>query len=86
MYPHRLVFDLQPGLQSGHQVQLFLNGAVWSDWSPTATQGSLTVTERGTFTLVARVVGETGRDLCTSPQAIFHVRLPTVPMVRPTPR
>jgi hypothetical protein len=82
----QVTFDLQPALQGSHEVQVLLNGVPKADWPSTSTQGSLELTERGSYTLVARVVDDFGRDLCTSPQVTFHVRLPTVPAVRATPR
>ncbi|MEY2854137.1 MAG: hypothetical protein RL030_1269 [Pseudomonadota bacterium] len=87
----QVAFDLQPALQGSHEIQVLLNGTRSPDWPSTSIQGSLAVQERGSYTLVARVVDDFGRDLCTSPQVLFHVRLPTVPNgvvrpIRPIPR
>jgi hypothetical protein len=82
----QVVLDLQPSLQGGHGIQMLLNGQLVTDWPSTSTQSTLNMQERGTFTLVARVVDEMGNGVCTSPQVTFHVRLPTVPQLRATPR
>jgi hypothetical protein len=81
----QVVLDLQPGLQEGHMVQMLLNGQPVPGWPAAGTQSTLDMTERGSFTLVARVIDDFGRALCTSPLVNFHVRLPTVPTQRARP-
>jgi hypothetical protein len=68
--------DLQPGLQDGHQIQLLMDGQSAPGWNFDSTQGALTGLLRGSHTLIASVVDESGQVLCRSPTVVFHVRLP----------
>lgn len=77
-----------PPLQTGHRVQVFLNGSAVTDWPTDQYQHSLGTLYRGSYTLSMRVVDAVGRPLCTSPSITFHVRQPSVlsPARKPPPR
>ena len=67
--------SVQPGMQEGHTAQLYYDGKLVGD-------GSLFYTvnepERGTHTVVAKVVNERGKVLIESKPVQFHVRRTSV--------
>jgi hypothetical protein len=65
---------IEPDLQPGHRVQVYLNNAVYPDWPATDTAFLLNGLVRGTYTLSARVLGPNDRVLCAGPGISFHVR------------
>lgn len=75
--PVSVQLQLDPGLQSGHSVQILFDGQSINDGS-TSLSYSLPDVERGTHTLQARVIGPNGATLISSPTITFHLRAPTV--------
>lgn len=73
--------SVQPALQPGHRIQLFVNGAAQPDWPATATDYTLPDVVRGSHTLSVRIVDARGRPLCSGPSITFHLRQPSV--IRP---
>ena len=70
--------DLQPGLQSGHHVEVQLNGSAVQDWPADALRHELTQMYRGSYTLTVRVLDAQGRAMCTGAAHVFHVRQPSL--------
>jgi hypothetical protein len=75
-------------LQPGHEIALYLDGQRAGNDGPTAT---LSGVGRGTHSLRAAVIDESGNTLLTSPDITFHVRQPSIanppvgPALRPPP-
>ena len=70
--------SLEPGLQPGHSVQLFMDGKLVGDEHSTSLSYSLPEVDRGEHTLQARVVARDGATLIVSPSVTFYVRIPSV--------
>jgi hypothetical protein len=66
--------DLQPQLQSGHRMQVLLNGKAVGEWPADAQQFPLADLHRGAYTLSARVLDASGAPLCTSQTISFFVQ------------
>jgi Domain of unknown function (DUF4124) len=79
--------DIEPGLQRGHKLQVFLNGSAFVDWPATQFAYTLVDLYRGSYTLSVRVIDANGRALCTGSTVNFHVRQPSVlaPARKPPP-
>jgi hypothetical protein len=69
---------LEPALQSGHRIEVLLNGNVVQDWPQDAMGHTLKNLERGSYTISARVLDAGGDAVCSGPTITFYVRLPTV--------
>jgi hypothetical protein len=80
--------ELDPALQDGHQVQVFLNGRAYEEWPSGSIYFALSNLYRGTYSLSARVVDAQGKVLCGSQGMTFHVRQPSLlsPGRQPKPR
>jgi hypothetical protein len=78
---------LEPALLEGYRMQMFVNGAEYTDWPAGATTYSLQNLFRGSYSLSARVVGPDGKAACLGPPVTFHIRQPTInsPARRPVP-
>ena len=78
---------LEPGLQDGQRLQVYLNGAVYPQWPSGVQTYTLQDLNRGSYTLSARVLDAGGTALCAGPAINFHIRQPTLlsPARRPTP-
>jgi hypothetical protein len=78
---------LEPGLQDGQRLQVYLNGAVYPQWPAGVQTYTLQELYRGSYTFSARVLDASGNALCTGPAINFHIRQPTLlsPARRPTP-
>jgi hypothetical protein len=78
---------LEPALNEGFRLQMYLNGAQYQDWPEGAQTYSIQNLFRGSYTLQARVVDATGKAVCAGPIISFHVRQPTInsPARRPAP-
>lgn len=78
---------IEPALQDGHDVQVFLNGAAYAEWPSASITHSLGMLPRGSYTLAVRIVDSSGTVRCTGPVSNFHVRQPSLlsPLRRPTP-
>jgi hypothetical protein len=77
--------NLEPSLQDGHRIEVQLDGTPLTDWPQDALSHTVTDLLRGAHTVSARVLDGDGTPVCTGPTLTFHIRLPTVPQVRPTP-
>jgi hypothetical protein len=73
--------SVEPELQQGHRIQLFVNGAALPDWPATATYYTLPDVVRGSHTLSVRIVDARGRPGCSGPSITFHLRQQSV--IRP---
>jgi hypothetical protein len=69
---------IEPFVQSGHHVQLLLNGTAYPKWPDGAVSGPLTDLNRGTYTIGVRVMNEDYLTVCTGPTIQFHIRQPSV--------
>jgi Domain of unknown function (DUF4124) len=76
---------LEPALQTGHRIEVLLNGSVVQDWPQDAMGHTLKNLDRGSYTISARVLDGFGGAVCSGPTINFYVHLPTVPQVRATP-
>jgi len=70
--------DVEPALQTGHRLQVFLNGSAYPEWPPNQFAYTLLNLYRGSYTLNVRVVDANGRPLCTGAAINFHVRQPSL--------
>jgi hypothetical protein len=80
--------DLQPELQPGHRVRVYLNGRTVGNWPDDALSHMLTDLSRGSYTVSVQVLDESGRPVCSGAGISFHVRQPSLlaPIAPPQPR
>lgn len=84
--------QLEPGLQSGHSLYLYLDGLLVEGFPTTGTSHTLTDVPRGAHTLIATVHDSRGRRFQESPATSFFVRQTSVaqppvgPTLRPPPK
>ena len=69
---------IEPELQAGHFIQVYLNGAIYQDWPETDLAFVLNGLSRGSYTLSVRVLDGNDRTLCTGPAINFHVQQPSI--------
>ena len=69
---------LQPQLSGGDRIFLALDGKRITDQPTASAEFILNDMERGTHSLFAVVLDNSGNTLCTSPSVTFHVRQPSV--------
>jgi hypothetical protein len=69
---------IEPPLQRGHRIQVYLNGSAYLDWPETDTAYVLNGLYRGSYTLSVRVLDANDRTLCTGPAINFHVQQASV--------
>lgn len=86
----RVSLRVAPALQPGHDLRLYLNGAL-QEMPRGSTEVQLTDVFRGTHTLRAEIVDAAGNILISSQPNTFTVRQtsivnPSRPQVTPTPR
>ena len=87
-----VILGIEPQLQDGHRVQVYVNGALNTDWPPEATSFTLPEVFRGSHTIQARIVDSANRVLCNVPTVTFHLQQtglnsPQSPLrPRPAPR
>lgn len=74
--------ELQPGLQPGHKIRVYLDGTQASDDLAT-TQISLQEVDRGTHSLEVGVIDDKGLELKRSDAVSFHVLRIAAPRVGP---
>lgn len=67
---------VEPGLQPGHRIQVFVNGQQRSDWPANATSYTFAEVFRGSHTLTVRIIDASGRTLCAGAPVTFHLRQP----------
>jgi hypothetical protein len=65
--------SLQPGLQSGHSLQFLFDGQVTQNTGTSHTYQNL---ERGSHTLQARVVDQSGTEIQSTATVTIHVKRP----------
>lgn len=75
-----VIASVEPGLREGDQIQVLLDGQYIA--AAAGTSITLTEVERGTHTLEAQVVDESGAVLLTSQPVTFHL-LRYVPQLAP---
>lgn len=68
-----LSFFIEPKLQAGHKIILHLDGTKLAG-EHTTTRLSLKQLERGTHTIKADLVDETGKTLASTQSVVFHMR------------
>lgn len=73
--------DVGPSLQSGDRIEILVDGSVAVSGNDTAL--NLTNVDRGTHSVVARVIGADGTIQATSPISTFHMLRATVKRNRP---
>lgn len=82
---------VEPGVQSMHQLSLYLDGKLVTGFPPNALSYSLTGVPRGTHQLTAAIADRNGKTLKETSSIVFHVRQesianpPVGPSVRPAP-
>lgn len=83
--PVQPAIAIEPSLQPGHRIQVFLNGQPYTAWPEGATGYTLANIYRGSYSIAARVVDADGKMLCSGPSVTFHVRQPSLlsPLRRP---
>lgn len=69
---------IEPYLQSGHRIEVLLNGEPHEEWPPEGTTYTFTGLYRGSYTLAVRVLDANGRTVCSGAVSNFHVRQPSV--------
>jgi hypothetical protein len=72
------VVTVQPALQAGHRIQVYLNGGAYLQWPESSLTYLLTGLFRGSYTLSVRVLDGNDRVMCAGPAINFHVRQPTL--------
>lgn len=65
---------LEPELQSGHTLSLYLNGALVEGQPPNAQQFQLNDVPRGMHQVVATITDQLGREVIRTAPVTFHVR------------
>lgn len=84
--------QVEPGLQSGHSLYLYLDGLLIEGFPRNGTSHTLTNVPRGTHTLIVTVHDSRGRRFQESPVTTFSVRQASVaqppvgPTLRPPPK
>ena len=68
--------EVQPGMQAGHRVHVYVDGVRSTDWPEEALSHTFPEVFRGSHTLQARIVDAAGTVLCTTPPLTFHLRQP----------
>ena len=69
---------IEPMLQSGHQLQIYLNGSPYPQWTGTLTNYTFAGLYRGSYTLAVRVLDGNGNTLCAGPAINFYIKQPTL--------
>ncbi len=86
--------EIEPLLQSGHHLQLLMNGSVYPQWAGTTTSYAFPQLDRGSYALAVRVLDSNGATMCSGPAINFYVQQPTLlsparqqpPPPRPAPK
>ena len=66
-------FFIEPGLQSGHKIRVFVDGRRLKD-ELTSTSFSLKGIRRGTHSMRAEIIDETGEPMASTSSVTFHLR------------
>ena len=70
--------EIEPMLQSGHRLQVLVNGSVYPQWAGTTTSYAFPQLDRGSYALVVRVLDANGGTVCSGPTTNFYVQQPTL--------
>jgi hypothetical protein len=76
--PVTVQVSVEPGLQSGHSMQIFLDGVNLSGEDSTSLSATLQQVERGTHIVQAKVVDQNGEIVAASAPVTFHMRQPII--------
>lgn len=79
---------LDPALQPGHSIYVYLDGRLVESFPPTALEHTLQEVPRGQHSLVAVIHDRSGKKIFESPVVRFHVRQASIaqPPVRSPPK
>ncbi|WP_066922572.1 DUF4124 domain-containing protein [Steroidobacter denitrificans] len=83
---------MDPNLQPGHQLHLYLDGKLVEDFAADITRFDLTEVPRGVHSVIAIITDASGKRLQQSAQVVFTVRQtsiaqpPVGPALRPPPK
>ncbi len=69
---------VEPALQGGDRIQVFLNGALYEDWPLNQSSATFANLYRGSYSVTVRVVDENGVVKCSGPASGFHVQQPSI--------
>jgi hypothetical protein len=72
--PVEVKLSIDPGLRTGHRIQLLFNGVARLDWPPSSTSFTLPEVFRGSHTLAVRIVDQNGQVVCSGPSSTFHLQ------------
>jgi hypothetical protein len=70
--------ELLPGQRPGDRILMQLNGRRVANWPEGAQGFMLTELFRGSYTLTAQIIDESGKTMCTSATVSFHIRQPSM--------
>jgi hypothetical protein len=76
--PVNIVLQVEPALQSGHRIEVRVDGALVRDWPPESLSFTLPEVVRGSHTVQMRVLDAGGVILCTAEPRTFHLRQTSV--------
>jgi hypothetical protein len=69
---------IEPALQAGHRILVYLNGGAYTEWPETDLDHVLNGLYRGSYTLSVRVLDGNDRTVCTGSAINFHVQQPSI--------
>ncbi|HUG71897.1 MAG TPA: DUF4124 domain-containing protein [Steroidobacteraceae bacterium] len=72
--PVDVKLSIEPGLRTGHRIQLLFNGVARLDWPPGSISFTLPEVLRGSHTLAVRIVDQNGQVVCSGPSSTFHLQ------------
>jgi hypothetical protein len=72
--PVDVKLSIDPGLRTGHRIQLLFNGVPRLDWPPGSISFTLPEVFRGSHTLAVRIVDQNGQVQCSGPSTTFHLQ------------
>ena len=73
-----IALDVEPALQSGHRIEVQVNGVRLADWPANAISYTIPEVFRGSHTVQVRVLDMDGAVLCTGQPLTFHLRQQSV--------
>ncbi|NIU04476.1 MAG: DUF4124 domain-containing protein [Gammaproteobacteria bacterium] len=80
----QVALRVSPGLQAGDRIRLYLDGSPWGDPFP-STSTTLTNVPRGTHTVRAAILDQTGAEVARTGTVTFHLRrVSTLLQIPPT--
>lgn len=69
---------IEPMLQSGHRLQVLLNGSVYPQWGGNLTSFTFAGLNRGAYTLAVNVLDANGGTACAGPAINFYIQQPSL--------